>query len=78
MTQSIIVAILVVAAVAWAIWTIVRRTRRGGCASCASGASCPFANRGVCPSETPEDVQVCDEIREEQREMTTEEERTIE
>ncbi|MFO8080248.1 MAG: FeoB-associated Cys-rich membrane protein [Armatimonadota bacterium] len=64
MTQTIIVAIIVLAAVVWAIWSIVRRADRGGCASCGSAGSCPYAKKGAGTSEMPEDPQVCDSIRE--------------
>lgn len=53
MTQTIIVIAIVAAAVAWAIWTVIKRARSGatGCASCGTAASCPYAQKGVCPSE---------------------------
>jgi uncharacterized membrane protein len=59
MTQTIIVGIVVIAAVAWAVWSIVKRARSGGggCAACGSGPSCPYANKGVCPSELPEEAE---------------------
>ncbi|MFP4250834.1 MAG: FeoB-associated Cys-rich membrane protein [Armatimonadota bacterium] len=63
MTQTIIVAIIVLAAVVWAIWSIIRRTGSGGCASCESAGSCPYASKGAGRSEVPEDPQVCDSIR---------------
>ncbi|MFW5867195.1 MAG: FeoB-associated Cys-rich membrane protein [Armatimonadota bacterium] len=78
MTQSIIVAAIVVLAVAWAIWTIIKRGARGGCASCGSGSSCPYASKGACPSEGVEEPEICDEIREEQSEAALDEGRTPE
>jgi hypothetical protein len=67
MTQTIIVAIVVLAAVVWAIWSIIRRTGSGGCASCGSAGTCPYASRGACPSDAPANLQVCDEIVENQQ-----------
>ena len=58
MTQTIIVIAIVAAAVSWAVWTIVRRVRSngGGCASCGTADSCPYASRGVCPSELADET----------------------
>ena len=51
MTQTIIVAIIVLAAVAWIVWRAVTAARSGSaCASCASAGTCPFADRGACAS----------------------------
>jgi hypothetical protein len=54
MTQTIIVAIIVLVAIAWLVWHLVRQARGGGCGSCATAATCPFAAKGVCPSGSPE------------------------
>ncbi len=49
MTQTIIVAAIVVVAVAWLVWSLVRSARTGMCDSCASAKSCPHLRTGVCP-----------------------------
>lgn len=52
MAQTIIVAVIVLAAVAWIVWRAVQTTRgESGCASCDSVGSCPFASKGRCPSQ---------------------------
>lgn len=51
MAQTIIVAVIVLAAVAWLVWSLVRQARGGACDSCARAGSCPFSSRGGCPPE---------------------------
>lgn len=63
MTQTIIVAIIVLAAVAWLVWHLVRQARGGGCGSCASAASCPYASKGACPSGSPEGQTESDDTK---------------
>jgi len=49
MLQTIIVAIIVLAAVAWLVWSLVRSARTGACGSCAGAKTCPHLRTGVCP-----------------------------
>ena len=50
MAETIVVAVIVLAAVAWLIWRVIRPGASDTCAGCAHAGSCALAGKGACPS----------------------------